>query len=239
MKLDIPYKAVKRQEKLADQVFDQLRELIAAGDLQTGESLPSERELAEYFNVSRTVVREAIRSLLARGLVEAHPGGRAVVSVPDPGVVAESVSFLLKLSGTGLPYSKVFEIRKILEPEIAALAAERASEEDIWDLQAQLKSMELGRSPLHVAEADVEFHAVLARATKNELFPLLLDSLASIMVEIRKTSLALPGSQENAIQHHRRILERVQAHEPEAARRAMELHLQDGKKKMEEALGNA
>ncbi len=94
------------------------------------------------------------------------------------------------------------------------------------------------RSPLHVAEADVEFHAVLARATGNELFSLLLDSLASIMVEIRKASLALPGSQENAIEHHQKILEHVRAGEGSAARKAMQLHLEDGKKKMEVALSN-
>ncbi|MEJ2600178.1 MAG: FadR/GntR family transcriptional regulator [Anaerolineales bacterium] len=236
MSLKKPYQALTRQPNLSDQVVRQLMELISGGELQPGECLPSERELAEYFQVSRTVIREAIRSLIAKGLVEVQAGSRAVVSIPPPSMVAESMSFLLRLNRGEDAYARVAEVRHLLEVEIAGLAAERATEEDIWDLESLIKAMETSHNVEQFALQDVEFHATLAQATRNELFSVMLDSLVDIMLEIRHLSLALSGSRENALEHHRNILEMIKARDSAGARQAMRAHLENGQAKLHQAL---
>lgn len=236
MGLNKPFQALSRQPNLSDQVVSQIQELISSGELRPGEHLPSERELAEYFNVSRTVIREAIRSLMAKGLVEVQPGRGAVVSVPQASTVAESMSFLMRMNANEDAYDQILETRKLLEVEIAGLAASRATEEDLWDLQALWRAMETSHNMEQYAQADVEFHAILARATRNELLSLMLDSLVDVMLEIRHLSLSQPGSRENVQHHHHNILENVKAGDVEGARQAMAEHLEAGQRRLRRAL---
>lgn len=237
MSTKIPYRAVARQPKLADQVVEQIAELIATRQLQPGDRLPPERELAEHFGVSRTVIREAMRSLVAKGLLEVRPGSGMVISAPRPSSVAESISLLLRLSTDKDPYTHVHEVRRLLEVEIAGLAAQRATAENLQDLEALIQTMERSREdPEQFAEADVEFHASLAKATQNELFSVLLDSVVDIMLEVRHMAVALPGSIDSALRHHRHILERVKAGDVEGARQAMTAHLQEAEEQMRVAL---
>jgi DNA-binding transcriptional regulator YhcF (GntR family) len=91
------YQTIPQREKLSDLVVDQLIQLIQKGKLKLGDRLPPERELAENFGVSRTVIRESIRSLVAKGLLDVRPGSGAVVSIPDSSLVAESMSMIMRL----------------------------------------------------------------------------------------------------------------------------------------------
>jgi GntR family transcriptional repressor for pyruvate dehydrogenase complex len=232
MTTGVSYRAVARQPRLADQVAQQIRELIADGNLQPGDRLPTERELADSFGVSRTVVREALRALGAQGLVDL-PGGRgAVVSALQPAAIAGALGLLLRLADDPKPYRKLFEVRRLIEVEAAGLAATRARPEDLATLETIAGRMSPEAALDQAAEADVAFHAALAQATGNELFGMLLGSLTEAMLEMRQGVLTQPGAREQAVADHQHILARVQAGDEAGARQAMLDHLADGERRL-------
>src|SRR4029434_1284654 len=117
-----------REATLANRVTKEIEGLIIDGRIEMGRRLPSERDLADQFGVSRTVVREAVRGLVAKGLLEVRPGSGTIVRSPTCGAVTQSLTLFL-LAGQSdleLDYTNVHEIRRVLEIEIAGLAAERA-----------------------------------------------------------------------------------------------------------------
>jgi GntR family transcriptional repressor for pyruvate dehydrogenase complex len=230
------YESIRRAPKLADRVAQQLQDLIGSQRLRPGDRLPPERDLAEMFAVSRTVVREAVRSLVAKGLLEVQTGSGTYVRDVAPEAVAESLGMLLRSSDGG--YDKVLEVRQLLEVEIARLAAERATTSDIAAMQQTL--VELARTegdPEAFARADVAFHAALARATQNELFLILHDSIFETLIEVRRKGAALvPGTVQRALYHHSDIFERVRARDPEGAQVAMRAHLEESRQTMLQVL---
>lgn len=202
--------------------------MIIANNLQFGDRLPPERELAQQFGVSRTVVRQALHSLVAKGLLEASPRGGTVVRRPTAEAVAQSLHLFLRSGQAHLDYGKVHEIRRLLELEIAERAALRRSEEDLARLAANLREAtesQTNENPTHFAQIDIAFHAALAQATHNQLFELLLDSLAEIMIEVRYSAFAVPDTPARAVRMHQAIFEQVQAGDAQGARQAMEAHL--------------
>lgn len=216
-----------REPRLSDRVAQLLRESILERQLSPGDRLPTERELGEQFGVSRTVVREAVRTLVAKGLVEVRSGSGVYVASVDEGAVRESMTMFLH--GVGVPgYAQVHEVRQVLELEIAALAAERATEADIEALTQACAEMAAGVGDIDAASAaDVEFHRVLARATYNRLFIVMIDSIGDILLEIRKATLGIRGRAKKGVQFHQAILDRVAAHDVDGAREAMRIHLED------------
>jgi GntR family transcriptional repressor for pyruvate dehydrogenase complex len=220
------FKAIPREATLTDRVTDQIEHLIVANHLQPGDHLPPERELAQQFGVSRTVVREAIRALVAKSLLEARPGGGTVVRAPTAEAVAQSMRLFLRAGQTELNYDKVHEVRRLLEVEIAGLAAKRRTDEDLERMETILNEVSsVGSDRDLLAENDVNFHAALARATHNELFSLLLDSIADIMLTVRQLGFSVPGMPARTLKYHQAIFEQVKAGNPELARRAMTEHL--------------
>jgi GntR family transcriptional repressor for pyruvate dehydrogenase complex len=136
------------------------------------------------------------------------------------------MSLLISDDRAALDIEKVFEVRRLLEVEIAGKAAERRTEEDLMRMDEILKEAESNRSDREVfARLDVSFHQALADATHNPLFSLLLDSIADVMVHVRLTGFRVPGTPERGIIYHRGIYEQVQAENAEGARRAMVAHL--------------
>src|SRR4051794_5512670 len=128
------FSAVSREPRLPDKVADLLRSSIIERQLPAGARLPTERELGEQFGVSRTVVREAVRTLVAKGLLEVRSGSGVYVASVGESAVRESMNMFLL--GTGLPsYAHVHEARQVLEVEIAGLAATRATDEEIAGLR--------------------------------------------------------------------------------------------------------
>ncbi len=204
---------------------DLLLETIVARRLTPGERLPSERELGEQFGVSRTVVREAVRALAAKGVIDVRTGSGLRVSAVDRSTVSESMSLFLRASST-LDYPKVHEVRSMLEVEVAGLAAQRASDEDVAEMRRIAEGMEAEADVEAAARHDVEFHRAIARATHNELHLLLLDSIGDALIEIRRENLAA-GSVDDTHESHRRILDGIAAHDADAARSAMREHLEN------------
>ena len=229
-----------RPETLANRVQAELQRLIVESQLGVGDRLPTERDLAEQFGVSRTVVREAVRALVAKGLIEVAAGRGAMVRAPSPEWAAESIGLLMRHSSSGLDYDKVIEVRRMLEVQIAALAASRRTKADLDDLDAILDG-----AANHVADADafisfdVAFHAALARATHNELFSALLDSLSPVMVEVRRLGLRVPGTPQRALDHHCSVLDAVRARQVRIARVAMNRHMDEARDTLQAALAKA
>ncbi len=229
-----------RPETLANRVQAELQRLIIDSQLGVGDRLPTERDLAEQFGVSRTVVREAVRALAAKGLIEVTAGRGAMVRAPSPEWAAESIGLLMRHSSSGLDYDKVIEVRRMLEVQIAALAASRRTKADLDDLDAILEG---AANYVEDADAfitfDVAFHAALARATHNELFSALLDSLSPVMVEVRRLGLRVPGTPQRALDHHRSVLDAVRARQVRIARVAMDRHMDEARDTLQAALAKA
>jgi GntR family transcriptional regulator, transcriptional repressor for pyruvate dehydrogenase complex len=220
----IVFGQVRRDARLSDKVADQIRETILAGRLRPGDRLPSERELGEQFGVSRTVVREAVRALVAKGMVEVRPGSGPRVVAVGASTVLDSMSLYLRTSTVAYPH--VHEIRTTLEVQMAGAAAGRATPESLAALTEACERMEASTKDVRKAAiADLEFHRVIAKATGNELYVVLLDAIGDALLEIRRGNLARAGVTEETLAAHRKILDRIVARDADGARAAMEAHL--------------
>jgi GntR family transcriptional repressor for pyruvate dehydrogenase complex len=224
-----------RVERLSDQVAAQLQNMVRSNTIRPGEKLPSERELCELLGVSRTVVREAVRSLVAKGLLEVRRGGGTIVRSPDPALASEMMTMLLG-SGKDVAFTHVQEVRRLLEVEIAGLAAERRDNADLARMEAQLHLMvEYSGNRERWASADVAFHAAIAAATHNPLYPVLLSSIADMLIEVRRTGISLPDTPVKAYKHHQNIFMHVKASDRTGARRAMQDHLRESEETFQKA----
>lgn len=223
-------------ESVAGRATRQLQQLILERDLQAGDVLPAERELGELFGVSRTVVREAVKSLAAKGLVDVRRGHGTVVTFPDVELAAETIANMLRSEGAGrIAFSRVHEVRRLLEVEIAGLAAERRVALDLEQLRQTLEQTEASTSPAAWARGDIEFHATLARAAHNPLLSALLGSMSQILLELRRTAARLPDTQSRAQRFHRSIYEAVEAGASGAARKAMRAHMNEAESTFQRA----
>lgn len=220
------FRAISREARLSDKVTEAILEMIASNELKPGDALPPERELGVQFDVSRTVIREAVRTLRAKGLLEVKSGSGVRIVAVDGATVRESMRHFVH--GSSLDYAKVDEMRRVLEVAAAGLAAERATEEDIIRIDETIVLLDnechdLEKSVQH----DLAFHRGLATATHNELFLVLHDSIGEMLIEVRRRNLSRGRKERRlVVQMHRRIRDAVAAHDPEAARQAMRDHLE-------------
>jgi GntR family transcriptional regulator, transcriptional repressor for pyruvate dehydrogenase complex len=222
------FERLGRSQRLCDTVADILLSKILDGRLPPGMNLPSERELADQFGVSRTVIREAIGALSAKGILSVRTGSGARVAQFDGSAAAESLR-LYFLNG-GHQYEKVHEIRVTIETEMASLAAERRTTENLEALRAahqefvDLSGEDIGDEGVMAADASVRFHEMIAVSTGNELFLVILRSIQDALIEIRLANLA-SGMARDIVKQHRAILQAVERRDAQGANRAMRLHL--------------
>jgi GntR family transcriptional repressor for pyruvate dehydrogenase complex len=213
------------RERLSEQVVQQLQLLISAGELQPGDKLPAERQLAEQLGVSRTVIREAIKTLEQRGLVKVLTGSGTYVSQMDPQVIMESIGLFVQQRTTSVDHLN--EVRRMLDIEIAGLAAQRATPQDLNDMIRAIEDMDNSLdSPDEYIEADLAFHQALARATRNELFLLLLEVMVDLLRASRRMIFQLRGAPGRGQIWHRLIYKAVEQGDEAAAREVMGKHMQ-------------
>ena len=211
--------------------------MVVSGGLEPGERLPPERELCERLGVSRTVVREALNLLEARGLISIEHGRGAVVSGGNTDAVRDALEVVLRVRPKVL--WELLEMRAILEVGISGLAAERATEEDTDAMRVQLERMAaLIDVPEGYVDADVEFHALLARAARNGVLLTMLEPIVDLLRASRRVSASRrPGSALRALGEHEEILRRVEAGDAGGAEREMRAHLANTVKDIEAVLG--
>lgn len=218
------YKAIQAS-RLYEQIVQQIEESILKGELTEGSQLPAERDLAKQFGVSRTAVREAIKALQEKGLVDAIPGRGTFISNGDKSPMRRSMDRIIK-NGETNGWAYLVQVREILEPEIAALAAARATDQDLAIMQDAIFVMDHEQQDSDAfIEADLDFHLAMAEAAGNPIVLSLIDSIVGLLREQRMRIFRIAGGPERGQHHHRRILEAVKSHDPEAARAAMLAHL--------------
>lgn len=224
--------------RLYEQIIAQIEERILRGELQPGDKLPAERELADQFGVSRTAIREAMKALTQRGLVEIYPGRGTFVTHSASAAMRHSIDLLVKI-GHEDGVTDLIEVREILEPEIAALAATRATDEHIVIMQEAIDAMDGAMDdPDTYIEADLDFHLALAQGADNVLIPVLIDTLVELLREHRKQAANVEGALVKGQPHHKKILQSIENRDPDSARASMRDHLEQIRYDIETALAS-
>ncbi|MFM9106519.1 MAG: FadR/GntR family transcriptional regulator, partial [Chloroflexota bacterium] len=207
---------------------EQIRDLIETGRLVPGERLPGERELCQQLGISRVSLREAIRVLESAGYLDVRPGRGTFVLPPPVSPEVDPIAAWLRDHDDIVHH--LFELRLLVEPGIAALAAQRRTPAMAAALreQADLLASAAAAGDREASNAaDAAFHRLLAAATGNPVVGQLVPGMMQVIGEERRASLAIPGQLERAAAGHRAILAAVEAGDPGAAERAMRQHLRD------------
>jgi GntR family transcriptional repressor for pyruvate dehydrogenase complex len=226
---------------VVDGVIERLEELIFSR-LEPGEALPSEGQLAEALGVSRLSVREATRALEARGLLEISKGRRPRVTAPNSSLVGDFFKSAVRRDPRAL--LDLLEVRRALEVHIASLAARRASQRHIADLELSINAMRAAEQEFEAFHtADVRFHENLAAASGNDLLVFLIEAFAEPLRASRQRSFAghqaRGGDPEDVIQQHVTILDAIKARNPKRAAQAMRDHLQQTEQDLRTLMQNA
>ena len=223
---DISVYKVVRTSRLYEQIVQQIEDSVLNGTLKPGDQLPAERELAQRLGVSRTAVREAVKALREKGLVEAYSGRGTFITDGTTHAARQSFDLMVKI-GQQESSTHLAELRLILEPGIAAVAAARVEEEDLIAMREAVAVMERAQAdPSAYIEADLDFHLALAEAAANPLILSLIDSIVGLLREQRIKIFNVEGGPQRGQIHHKRILEAMERHDSEMARNTMRAHLE-------------
>jgi GntR family transcriptional regulator, transcriptional repressor for pyruvate dehydrogenase complex len=213
-----------KSTRIYEEIVRQVKQLIAEGKLKSGDRLPPERDLALKFMVSRTSVREALRALQSRGLIEIRAGEGAFVRDISVETLIEPLALVI------LPHreavGELFEARRLLEPAIAALAARRATDEELAEMERILdeQSREVTHGRTGVTQ-DAALHAAIANSAHNRAITRIVNALIDLLTQSREESLLTPGRPTRSHEDHRRILAAIKRRDEVAAHRAMLDHL--------------
>jgi len=213
-------------EGSTDQVVAFVRDLIVRGRLRPGDRLPGERELAVQIGVSRPSVRAGLHALAAMGVVRSRHGSGTYIPDGPPALGSEPLSFLAALHG--FTRDEMYEARRILEVEAAALAAERATHEHLATLAEEVAGMFANRdNPQLFLLHDINFHRGVADAAKNPIVGTLVGMVSALYYERRRATAerASDSDLRDAAEAHRRIYQAIRARDATGARRAMNEHL--------------
>jgi len=221
-----------RNGRLSEQVVGELQRMVREEYAEPGSRLPKEAALAERFQVSRIVVREAMKILEDRGVVEVRAGRGTLTVAARPDRVKRS---LLQLFGdqpipTLTEMESMLELRQVLEETSASLAAVRATEQDLSEIQAALEQMTSKEADLDTTiEADLRFHRAVVKAAHNAYLEMVLDPIVSVFVQ----QIKLTNSFHTGVPAHRHIFNEIRAHNPigarQAVRRLMKQTLEDSR----------
>jgi GntR family transcriptional regulator, transcriptional repressor for pyruvate dehydrogenase complex len=214
-----------KSTRIYEEIVRQVKAMIAEGRLKAGDRLPPERDLAEKFVVSRTSVREALRALESLGLVEIRPGEGTFVREVSIDALVEPLALLMVSQREAI--GELFEARRLLEPSLAALAATRATPEEIQEmeriLEEQAKEVASGRTGL---QQDAQFHSAIGAAAHNRAITRIAHAIMDLLTQSREDSLNMPGRPTRSHEDHRRVLAAIGRRDAEAARRAMLEHIE-------------
>jgi GntR family transcriptional repressor for pyruvate dehydrogenase complex len=227
---------LEREPRLYERLVDKILGLISSGAWKPGFRLPPERELSEAFGVSRTVVREAVKALEARGVLESTAGSGVSVRLADFNMVSRSLQTYMQLSNRVDFEIRLNEVRRVLEVEMVALAASRITSEQMTQLRQICKQMREGKNTAkQMAELDFRLHVTLAEATQNDLFKVLLAPLIhQLRDQIILTWEDFPRPVDEVFDQHEAIVTAVQNGDADAARQAMTKHLMFSRQVLED-----
>lgn len=227
---------LEREQRLYERVVEKVLALISSGAWKPGYRLPPERELSEAFGVSRTVVREAVKALEARGVLESATGSGVSVRRADVNIVSQSLQTYMQLANRDDSEIRLNEVRRVLEVEMVALAASRITPEQQTQLRQICRQMREGQNTAkQMAELDFRLHITLAEATQNDLFKVLLAPLIDqLHNHIILTWEDFPRPVEQVFDQHEAIVAAVENGDADAARQAMLKHLMFSRQVLED-----
>lgn len=231
----MPMKPNKKifRKRLYQQVADDIEVAILNGTYPHDCKLPSEQDLAEEYGVSRNVIREALKRLNERGLVSIKTGSGTYVRQPTTKPVSDALHRLLVYSNNSVSVAHFYEIRRMIEPEVARLAALHATDEDLEAIRSAYDRMHRNRENREVwTQADLQFHLAIAGATKNPLIQSILNPLNEPLLKVIEAGLEEPSGVEAGLRAHREIISAIEDHDPERAHQAMLDHLMDSEERV-------
>lgn len=228
------FESVKKHN-VSEKISNQIRSAIITGKLKPGDKLPSEKELSQQFSVSQGSLREALRSLVALGLLEVRKGARggAFVTEIDPDKAKEGISNFFAFQG--LTLKNLLDVRFVLESHIAETVATVISDEDLRYLGQLLRETEealRSGTVFNYREKEVEFHLILAKATRNPLLVFLLDFVENILLDAKQILKTDPEFSVKVLQAHNRIYRALLSRNPDEVKNAIIMDI----KEVEEAL---
>jgi len=222
MTQDLAFQQIKTR-RVFEEICEQIRNRLSSGALKPGDKLPAERDLAVEFKVSRPAVREALRTLEISGVVSLRKGvkGGAFIRDGNPAMLTQSLQDLMFLGSVSL--RSLAEARVLINGVVIKLACERATEEDFKAIEENIDFIESSDDIRHRADAGVMFFRIIARATRNEVLVMLVDSLSDIIRVIidRTGRIARP----ELVSVRRRILKAMRARDADTAMKAMNEYL--------------
>lgn len=212
------------RRRLSEDVADQITNFLVERRLEPGDRLPTEPELVEQFDVSRTVVREAGRLLVERGLVDIRPGRGMVVAAFDGTSISRQWQVMLaREQGT---FRHLMEMRLALEVSMTGLAAERRTEADLAGIRETLVAFRSAGTDQRAAlDADLAFHAAVAVAAHNPFFRHVIDPINDYLRQVYEPSLGYSSARDHTANEHERIAQCIEEGNPIGAREAAAHHL--------------
>jgi len=216
--------SVTKKTRLCEDIVEQIKALIEKQTLSLGDKLPSETELAERFGVSRVTIREAIRIMEILGMVKTYRGRGTIVVAVTLEEAKKRFSRLALFKTKDI--ANLLEVRELVEPEVAAHAAQDASEEQIKGMESALFEMlsDIEKGGIG-ASGDTRFHYEICRSIKNDVLSSLTESIMSMIEQSTHVTLNIIGRPKVSYQEHMEILKAIRCHDPEKARWAMKRHL--------------
>ena len=220
------FEPVHDNRALSEKIIAQISDVLVSGELKPGDRLPPERELAEQFGVSRTVIRDAVKTLAGRGILHVKHGAGIFVTTSEENAIGRlgALSDILPLQGVSL--RDLFEIRKVLEAEGAEWAARRRNDYHLKRLRGILEDAYRNSENIEVlSERDAQFHVAIAEASQNLVLVRVMLTLLDLLAQSRRESLSIPGRAKLSLKDYERIVEEIEAQRHEGARETMLEHL--------------
>lgn len=212
------------REGASERLVHRLLGMVKAGNLKPGDRLPGERELAELFDVSRPTIREAVKALIVLGVLKSKHGGGIFVTPLQAEDLLGPVAFFLSLHNVEI--ERLYEARALIEGEIAALAASRATEVETAQLTELIRRQEeVVADPVAYREVDTSFHRLLAELSGNEFLARAAESMNVLGLEFRKIASETAEVISGSVRDHKRIVEALRKRDGEGARAAMRDHM--------------
>lgn len=207
----------------SEQVVSRIHGMIARGELHPGDRLPAERELSKQLGISRPSLRAGIRTLVTMGVLHSrHGSGTYVADAP----ILDSEQLSLMAALHGFTFDQMFEARRVLEVQIAGLAAERASGETLAVLAEELANMYATLTdPVQYLIHDIKFHRAIAAASDNPILAALVEMVSAVMYDRRRDTIGRAHDFNESLGMHQRLYRAIRNHKPDEARATMHEHL--------------
>jgi DNA-binding FadR family transcriptional regulator len=221
---------------VTDEAIEKIKEMILSGELGPGDRLPREADLADRLGLSRSSLREAVRALSLIRVLDVRHGDGTYVTRLDPGLLLEAISFVVDFhrDDTVLQF---MEMRRVLEPAAASLAAQRMSDDDITKLRRVIDDLGPEASVEQLVANDLEFHRLIAAGSGNLVLCSVLEGMSAPTTRARIwRGLTQQGAVERTQEQHAAILEAIAARRPDVARSWATVHIDGVEEWLRQAL---